>query len=84
MNSLLRWEQTFTDPRVGDAALVREMETPVIATGWSETSKYGFGGRRVFEGYGSIGHGLEGRIEPLEKNLEWTCSWQIKQERRPT
>jgi CubicO group peptidase (beta-lactamase class C family) len=43
VGDLLRWEQNFTDPRVGDAALIREMETPVIATGWSETSKYGFG-----------------------------------------
>lgn len=43
VGDLLRWEQNFTDPRVGDAALVREMETPVIATGWSDTSRYGFG-----------------------------------------
>ena len=40
---LLRWERNFTDARVGDAALLREMQTPVIATGWSDRSQYGFG-----------------------------------------
>jgi hypothetical protein len=40
---LLRWKHNFADPRVGGAALVREMETPVIATGWSDTSRYGLG-----------------------------------------
>ena len=40
---LLRWTHNFADPRVGDAALVREMETPVIATGWSDSSRYGLG-----------------------------------------
>ena len=43
VGDLLRWERNFTDPRVGDLALMREMETPVIATGWSETSRYGLG-----------------------------------------
>jgi len=43
VGDLLRWEENFADPRVGDAAILREMETPVISTGWPDGSQYGFG-----------------------------------------
>lgn len=58
VGDLLRWEQNLADPRVGDPRLVAEMQTPVVATGWSEGSEYGFGveiGRH--RGLRTIGHG---------------------------
>jgi CubicO group peptidase (beta-lactamase class C family) len=55
---LLLWEQNFADVRVGDPALVAEMQKPAVPTGWSDTSYYGFGlevGR--YRGLRTIGHG---------------------------
>ena len=43
VGDVLRWQQNFMAPRVGDVALVAAMERPVIATGWSDTSRYGLG-----------------------------------------
>ena len=58
VGDLLRWEQNFTDPRVGDAGLLREMETPLIATGWSETSRYGLGVELAqYRGLRTVAHG---------------------------
>ena len=64
VGDLLRWEQNLDDVRVGDPKLVAEMQTPFVATGWSEASEYGFGveiGRH--RGLRTIGHagGDEGR-----------------------
>ena len=64
VGDLLRWEQNLADVRVGDPKLVAEMQTPFVATGWSEASEYGFGveiGRH--RGLRTIGHagGDEGR-----------------------
>jgi CubicO group peptidase (beta-lactamase class C family) len=53
---LLRWEQNFADVRVGDPALITEMQTPAIAM--SDTNGYGLGleiGRH--RGLRTIGHG---------------------------
>jgi CubicO group peptidase (beta-lactamase class C family) len=64
VGDLLRWEQNLADVRVGDPALVAEMQTPVIATGWSDTSGYGFGVEIArYRGLKTIGHsgGDEGR-----------------------
>jgi CubicO group peptidase (beta-lactamase class C family) len=58
VGDLLRWEQNFTDARVGDAALLRDMETPVISTDWSGTSRYGFGVEIAQHGgLRTVGHG---------------------------
>ena len=58
VGDLLRWEQNFTDARVGDAALLRDMETPVIPTDWSDTSRYGFGVEIAQHGgLRTVGHG---------------------------
>ena len=58
VGDLLRWEQNFTDARAGDAALLRDMETPVIATGSSDTSRYGFGVEIAqHRGLRTVGHG---------------------------
>ena len=43
VGDLLLWEQNFADARVGDRALLNAMQTPVMPTGWSESSAYGFG-----------------------------------------
>jgi CubicO group peptidase (beta-lactamase class C family) len=54
---LLLWEQNLADVRVGDRALVAEMQTPIVLTG-GDTSPYGFGleiGR--YRGLRTIGHG---------------------------
>ncbi len=59
---LLVWEQNFANPRVGDAALVRAMQTPAIeAPGLSPTggtTSYGFG-LEIGDDHGlrTIGHG---------------------------
>jgi CubicO group peptidase (beta-lactamase class C family) len=56
VDDLLRWEQNFADVRVGDPALITEMQTPAIAM--SDTSGYGFGlviARH--RGLRTIGHG---------------------------
>jgi len=58
VGDLLRWEQNFADVRVGDPALVAEMQTPAIATGWSEGSEYGFGVEiSRHGGLRTVGHG---------------------------
>jgi len=55
---LLLWEQNFADVRVGDKALVAEMQTPAIPTGWSDKSSYGFGLEiGEYRGLRTIGHG---------------------------
>jgi CubicO group peptidase (beta-lactamase class C family) len=56
VRDLLRWEQNVADVRVGDPALITEMQTPTIAM--SDTSGYGFGlviARH--RGLRTIGHG---------------------------
>jgi CubicO group peptidase (beta-lactamase class C family) len=58
VGDLLRWEQNLAEVRLGDPKLVAEMQTPSVATGWSEASEYGFGveiGRH--RGLRTIGHG---------------------------
>lgn len=61
---LLKWEQNFVTPTVGDRALLDEMMTPVIATNWSASSRYALG-LEVAEhrGLRTIGHsgGDDGR-----------------------
>src|SRR5207244_994236 len=58
VGDLLRWEQNFAGARVGDAALVGDMQTPVIATGWSDTSQYGLGLEIAqHRGLRTVGHG---------------------------
>lgn len=61
---LLKWEQNFVTPRVGDRALLDEMVTPVVATGWSAASRYALG-LEIAEhrGLRTIGHsgGDDGR-----------------------
>ncbi|HXA10807.1 MAG TPA: serine hydrolase domain-containing protein, partial [Mycobacterium sp.] len=58
VGDLLRWEQNLADVRVGDPALIAEMQKPAIATGWSETSGYGFGIEIArHRGLLTIGHG---------------------------
>jgi CubicO group peptidase (beta-lactamase class C family) len=58
VGDLLRWEQNLADVRVGDPALITEMQTAAIATGWSETSGYGFGVEIArHRGLKTIGHG---------------------------
>ena len=55
---LLLWEQNFADARVGDRALLAEMQKPVIATDWGDGSFYGFGliiGE--YRGLRMVGHG---------------------------
>jgi CubicO group peptidase (beta-lactamase class C family) len=42
VGDLLRWKQNLADVRVGDPALIAEMQTPAIKTNWSDTSGYGF------------------------------------------
>jgi hypothetical protein len=55
---LLRWEQNLADVRVGDPALIAEMQTVAIKTNWSETSGYGFGVEIArHRGLRTIGHG---------------------------
>jgi CubicO group peptidase (beta-lactamase class C family) len=56
VGDLLRWEQNFADVRVGDPALITEMQTPTIAM--SDTSGYGFGLEIArHRGLRTIGHG---------------------------
>ena len=56
VGDLLRWEQNLADVRVGDPALVAEMQTPAIAM--SDTSGYGFGLEIAqHRGLRTIGHG---------------------------
>jgi CubicO group peptidase (beta-lactamase class C family) len=58
VGDLLRWEQNLADVRVGDPALLTEMQTPAIATGWSDTSGYGFGVEIAkHRGLRTVGHG---------------------------
>jgi CubicO group peptidase (beta-lactamase class C family) len=58
VRDLLLWEQNFTDVRVGNAALIAEMQTPVISTGWSDTSFYGLGLEIArYRGLRTVGHG---------------------------
>jgi len=58
VGDLLLWEQNFAAVRVGDRALITEMQTPAIPTGWSETSSYGFGLEIAkYRGLRTIGHG---------------------------
>ena len=54
---LLRWEQNFADVRVGDRALVAEMQMPVVLSG-GDTSVYGLG-LEVGQDHGlkTVGHG---------------------------
>ena len=42
VGDLLQWEEHLAAPGNEDAAVIREMETPLIATGWSAASRYGF------------------------------------------
>ena len=57
VTDLLRWEQNFADVRVGDRALVAEMQTPVVLTG-GDKSPYGLG-LEVGQDHGlkTVGHG---------------------------
>ena len=58
VGDLLRWEQNLADVRVGDPALIAEMQTVAIKTNWSETSGYGFGVEIArHRGLRTIGHG---------------------------
>ena len=58
VGDLLRWEQNLADVRVGDAALIAEMQRPAIRTSWSEASGYGFGVEIAsHRGLRTIGHG---------------------------
>jgi CubicO group peptidase (beta-lactamase class C family) len=58
VGDLLRWEQNLADGGVGGAGLVREMQTPVIATGWPDMSDYGFGLEIAHHrGFLTVGHG---------------------------
>lgn len=58
VGDLLRWQQNLADVRVGVPALVTEMQTPAVATGWSDTSGYGFGVEIArHRGLRTIGHG---------------------------
>ena len=58
VGDLLRWEQNFADPRFGDPALAPRDGNPVIATGWSDTSRYGFGVEIAqHRGLRTVGHG---------------------------
>ena len=62
VGDLLRWEQNFADVRVGDQALLAEMQRPAVAM--SSTSDYGFGLEIArHRGLRTIGHsgGDEGR-----------------------
>jgi CubicO group peptidase (beta-lactamase class C family) len=55
---LLLWEQNFADARVGDKSLIGAMQTPVIPTGWSDKSFYGFGLEiSEYRGLRTVGHG---------------------------
>jgi hypothetical protein len=57
VTDLLLWEQNFADVRVGDRALVAEMQTPVVLTGGGK-SPYGLG-LEVGQDHGlkTVGHG---------------------------
>jgi CubicO group peptidase (beta-lactamase class C family) len=58
VGDLLQWEQNLADVHVGDPALIAEMQMPAIATGWSDTSRYGFGLEIArYRGVRTIGHG---------------------------
>jgi CubicO group peptidase (beta-lactamase class C family) len=61
---LLKWEQNFVTPRVGERALLDQMMTPVVPTGWSAASRYALG-LEIAEhrGLRTIGHsgGDDGR-----------------------
>ena len=58
IGDLLRWEQNFSDAQVGDRALLAAMQTPVIPTGWSDTSSYGFGlDIAKYRGLRTVAHG---------------------------
>jgi CubicO group peptidase (beta-lactamase class C family) len=58
VGDLLRWEQNLADARVGDPALIAEMQKPAIATGWADSSDYGFGLEIArHRGLRTIGHG---------------------------
>ncbi len=54
---LLRWEQNFADPRVGDQAMLAAMQTPTMLTN-GVTNPYGFG-LQIDRDLGllTIGHG---------------------------
>jgi CubicO group peptidase (beta-lactamase class C family) len=56
VGDLLRWEQNFADVRVGEPALLTQMQTPAIAM--SDSSSYGFGLEIArHRGLRTIGHG---------------------------
>lgn len=58
VGDLLLWEQNFAAARVGDRALLTAMQTPVISTGWSDASSYGFGVEIArYRGLRTVGHG---------------------------
>lgn len=57
VGDLLRWERNLENGPVGDRALVTEMQTPAIETGWSDTSGYGWGLEIAWHrGLRTIGH----------------------------
>jgi CubicO group peptidase (beta-lactamase class C family) len=54
---LLLWEQNFADMRVGDRALVAEMQKPTVLSG-GDTNAYGFGLEiGEYRGLHTVGHG---------------------------
>jgi CubicO group peptidase (beta-lactamase class C family) len=58
VGDLVRWERNFADIRVGDRELLAAMQTPVMPTGWSATSHYGFGVEiSSYRGLRTVGHG---------------------------
>ena len=58
VGDLLRWKQNLAEVRVGDPALIAEMQTAAIKTNWSDTSGYGFGVEIArHRGLRTIGHG---------------------------
>jgi len=58
VGDLLRWEHNLAEVRVGDPALIAEMQTPALRTSWSEASGYGFGLEIArHRGLRTIGHG---------------------------
>jgi CubicO group peptidase (beta-lactamase class C family) len=57
-HDMLLWEENFASVRVGEPAMLAAMQTPVIPTGWSEGSSYGFGLEIAkYRGLRTVGHG---------------------------
>jgi hypothetical protein len=63
VGDLLRWEQNFANPPVGDRAPLDAMQTAAMPTGWEEGSAYGFGVEIAkHRGLRTVGHGGDDRV----------------------